>query len=72
LEVIMAAHKFEIVPTTNTGSERVNYALVGHGPGASSHESLRFPTQEHAMAHMEKYGLQHAARPSDDPWRGNG
>lgn len=49
---------FEIVPTTETGFERVKYALVGHGPGERrGHESLRFGTHDEAIAHMEKHGL---------------
>ena len=55
----MPKHRFEIVPATETGSERRSFSLVGHGPGTSSHGNLRFPTHEEAMAHMEKYGLEH-------------
>ena len=63
----------EIVPVTSTGSERVNYALVGRGPGADmGHGNLRFGTHEEAMEHMEQHGLVHyAGRPrtnlGDDP-----
>ena len=51
--------KYEIVPTTETGSERVKYALVGHGPGGDrGHGALRFGTHDEAIAHMEKHGLE--------------
>ena len=50
----------EIVPVTATGSERVNYALVGRGPGADmGHGNLRFGTREEAMSHIEAHGLEH-------------
>jgi hypothetical protein len=57
----MSKHRFEIVPATETGSERRTYSLVGHGPGLHPHDNLRFPTHEAAAAHMEKYGLEHHA-----------
>jgi hypothetical protein len=50
----------EIVPVTSTGSERVNYALVGRGPGEDmGHGHLRFESREAATQHMERHGLEH-------------
>ena len=38
----------EIVPITSTGSERVQYALVGRGPGADIGASFSSPHLENA------------------------
>ena len=56
----------EIVPVTSTGSERVNYALVGRGPGEDmGHGHLRFESREAAMSHMESHGLEHYLDPEN-------
>jgi len=60
--------RFEVVPGTASGSEEVNYSLVGHGgsPG-SHHESARFNTLNSALSYMEQRGLGHYQPP--DPSR---
>lgn len=62
----MPKQTYEIVPTSETGADpdRVKYALVGHGPGSDTHHQLRFGTHEEAMAHMEKYGMEHHTGPA--------
>jgi hypothetical protein len=58
----------EIVPVTSTGSERVQYALVGRGSGADmGHGHLRFESREAAMQHMETHQLQHYTEDINSP-----
>jgi hypothetical protein len=52
--------RWEVQPVTQTGSERTNYALVGHGPNLpAEHGQRRFGTHAEALGYMEKRGLRH-------------
>jgi len=54
--------RWEVQPVSQTGvsPDRVNYALVGHGPGLDpAHSQQRFGTNAEALGYMEKHKLEH-------------